>query len=524
MNSILTPKLFPTFRFTTLMTCVCMLSFPNYVFSATANGIGAGELELSIVDAETSKPIIARMTLKSSRGRTIRPRGTVKLTDYFLVEGQILLKLAEGDYSFVIERGLEYRTVSGTFTIEKNATDNKTIELVRYVHMSEEGWWSGDLDLRRSVNDAPVVVVGEDLHAAYLTTWDNRKNEWLEKDVPEKTSALVGEDRFFHWMSGSDRRAGGGLLLLNSKQPIQLVDLPLEYPSSVDVIKKTQQASGSLIVAQSAIELDLPVWMAGGMLDSVALAPRWLERDQLRPLPPGIKTRDEKRFIGPLANAHWNQQVYYHILNCGFQLPPCGVSGFGQVKNFAGANRTYVQLDGEFSPEAWQQGLKAGRVIVTNGPMLRPLVNGEFPGHQFVSQDKSPIELEITLKLSTRDRVEYLEIVKNGRVVENVPLNQWVKANGRLPKITFEESGWMLIRAVANNEKTYRFASSAPYYVQIGDSQRVSKASAEFFLKWVYDRVKEIEIDDPAQREHVLKYHRAARDFWQNLVDTSNAK
>jgi hypothetical protein len=65
---------------------------------------------------------------------------------------------------------------------------------------------------------------------------------------------------------------------------------------------------------------------------------------------------------------------------------------------------------------------------------------------------------------------------------------------------------------------------TAPYYVQIGYTPTVSRSAAQFFLDWVYQRARQIQIADPAQRAAVLEYHRKARDFWQGLVAKANAE
>ena len=76
-----------------------------------------------------------------------------------------------------------------------------------------------------------------------------------------------------------------------------------------------------------------------------------------------------------------------------------------------------------------------------------------------------------------------------------------------------------MIRAVTDVPDTYRFATTGPYYVEIGDQPRISKASAQFFLDWVTERTQNLKLEDADEREAVLKYHRQARDFWQDLVE-----
>ena len=39
---------------------------------------------------------------------------------------------------------------------------------------------------------------------------------------------------------------------------------------------------------------------------------------------------------------------------------------------------------------------------------------------------------------------------------------------GGLGAITFERRGWFLARAITDLEHTFRFASTAPFYVEIG--------------------------------------------------------
>jgi hypothetical protein len=70
----------------------------------------------------------------------------------------------------------------------------------------------------------------------------------------------------------------------------------------------------------------------------------------------------------------------------------------------------------------------------------------------------------------------------------------------------------------------FRFASTGPCYVEIGQQPRISKASAQFFYDWVYERARRIQIDDAKHREDVLAHHHSARDFWQDLVDRANAE
>ncbi|MAP73704.1 MAG: hypothetical protein CMJ55_05515 [Planctomycetaceae bacterium] len=79
-----------------------------------------------------------------------------------------------------------------------------------------------------------------------------------------------------------------------------------------------------------------------------------------------------------------------------------------------------------------------------------------------------------------------------------------------------------MIRAVTSNSKTYRLASSGPFYVEIGDSRRISKAATQFFIDWLKERQELVQLDDPQQREDVLRYYIAAEKYWEAVLQASN--
>src|SRR5262249_12511235 len=152
------------------------------------------------------------------------------------------------------------------------------------------------------------------------------------------------------------------------------------------------------------------------------------------------------------------------LLNCGLRLPSSAGSASGVLPNPVGYNRVYVHLGQSLGYEEWGEGLRAGHCFVTNGPLLRVQVNGQLPGHVFTAPQGQELRLQITARLDGRDRVRFLEVIKNGQLERKIPYEEWSKT-GSLGTLQFQESGWFLVRAIADNPKTFRFASTAPYYV-----------------------------------------------------------
>jgi len=61
--------------------------------------------------------------------------------------------------------------------------------------------------------------------------------------------------------------------------------------------------------------------------------------------------------------------------------------------------------------------------------------------------------------------------------------------------------------------------------VKVGSpSRRVSKASAQFFLDWVRERMGQIKFADPRQQDEVAQPHRRAEQFWLERVVQANAE
>ncbi len=314
------------------------------------------------------------------------------------------------------------------------------------------------------------------------------------------------------------------MLFFNLTKPL---DLPptdqREYPPMADFLALAKQQPGAHVDIEKPFWWDVPVWLAMGLADSIGLANNHLLRGGMLANEAWGKPRDTTLYPPPRGTGYWCQDIYYHILNSGIRLPPSAGSASGVLDNPLGYNRVYVHCGEELTYESWWEGLRAGRVVVTNGPLLRPRVNGQLPGHVFRSPPGETIELSVDLNLGLRDRVDYLEVVQNGKVVHEVRLEEYQDRHGTLPPVTFQDSGWLLVRAVASSSDTFRFASTGPYYVEIGDKPRISRASAKFFLDWVNERIANLQVIDPQQQSAVMRYQQQARQFWQQKVEQANA-
>jgi hypothetical protein len=266
---------------------------------------------------------------------------------------------------------------------------------------------------------------------------------------------------------------------------------------------------------------DVPCWLASGQADSIGLANNHMCRSQMYQSEAWGKPRDERQFPPPTGNGRWSQEIYYHILNCGLRLPPSAGSASGVLPNPVGYNRVYVHLDGPLDYAAWWEGLKAGRSFVTNGPLLLCRANGQRPGHVFRAAGAGPLQITLDVDLTSEDRVPKLEVIKNGKVDQTVDLKEAVNQRASA-RVTFQESGWFLVRAVADHPGTFRFASTAPFYVETGGQPtRISRRSADFFLQWIGERIERLGQAKLTAEElgQVVRPHEEARKFFRELKE-----
>jgi hypothetical protein len=453
---------------------------------------GDGQLAIEVVDAETGQPIAARMHLKNGRGRPVKLRaaGLNQYADHFYVDGKSTLALRIGQYTFDLEAGPEYRTQNGHFEIKRHADDSERIEMHRFADLAKEGWWAGDLDAERRADDLPLALRAESL--AYVPNRDETGENVLAAE----------------------------LLVFGLSQPLDAAG-----KTSLEMLREAKRLGGH-VVARTPFAWDLPVWLSSGELDAIELVHHHALRDAVVDNEDDGRPRDKTFFPGHTGNGRWSEAIYYHVLGCGLRIPPAAGSGSGTNGNPLGVNRVYVHCGQEFSPAAWWDSLEAGKVFVTNGPLLRSVVAGQLPGYVFHLDGRGKLSLEIGLDLATRVPVDYLQIIKDGRVEHEVRLDKFAESGGQLPPLEFDESGWFLVRAVTSNVKNYQFASSGPYYVSQAGRPRVSRASVKFFLDWIEAaeaRIRERKDVDNATREKLLAEQASARAFFEDLLAAANA-
>lgn len=483
------------------------------------------KLRVSIADQQ-GQPLPCRIHLADAAGKPVAAKDLPFWNDHFVCPGSVSLELPAGTYRLEVERGPEYEQHAAGFSLAGAEEKKIDVRLKRIADLAAAGWFSGDLHVHRPVEQMELLMQAEDLYVAPTITWWNNRNLWSNRALAADPVIRYPGPRFCDAMAGEDEREGGALMYFGCRRPLAIAGAQREYPSPMKFVAEARKIPGVWIDVEKPFWWDVPVWLAAGAPDSIGLANNHMCRTRMYENEAWGKPRDLARLPNPRGNGFWSQEIYYHVLNSGLRIPPSAGSASGVLPNPVGYNRVYIHTHKPLEYKKWWEGLRAGRSFVTNGPLLLCKANGQLPGHVFSSPEGREVKVEMEMSLLGRDHVAMLEIVRDGRVEQKLPPASATGSTARAT-LTFRQSGWFLVRAIADNPRTFRFASTAPFYVEVGATRRrVSKASAQFFLDWVKEREKRVaqKLGNQAQLREVLAYHQKAKEFWQELVETANAE
>jgi len=518
----------------------CRRSDPPEGKPARQAGQSDPEVRFEVVD-EQGKALPSRVHMKGPNGPTWMPSTWPAFHDHFVFPGSALFRLVPGTYEYEVERGPEYVREKGSFVVTSGTAETRKevrVQLKRIATLANQGWYSGDLHVHRDPRFAELLMRAEDLHFAGFVTWGNPDPRSLTPN-PARTVATIDGNRFADATVGEDERAGGALLFSRLSKPLDLPPLvirdgkivhpvghaPEEHPATSEFARAAKKDANAHIDIEKPFWWDVPTWVGLGVADSIGIAHNHMTRGETRNHEAWGRPCDRAVYgKSPLANGYCTQDLYYRILNAGIRLAPSAGSASGILANPVGYNRVYVHVDGPFTYEAWWRGLKRGNSFVTNGPLLLVTANGERPGAVFQAEREQRVSITLDARVISNEPVRTAELIRDGEVVERGSYDAMSGAV-QFPALSFSNSGWFLVRAFADRADNFRFATTAPFYVEFGGSPRISRSSVKFMTTWLEERAAKLSATEPSSADiaAATKWHDEARKFWADRLGRANA-
>ncbi|MCS6852506.1 MAG: CehA/McbA family metallohydrolase [Gemmataceae bacterium] len=215
------------------------------------------------------------------------------------------------------------------------------------------------------------------------------------------------------------------------------------------------------------------------------------------------------------------EERYYLYLNVGLRLPlSTGTDWF--MYDLA---RVYAQLREPVTAVRWLNAVKAGRCVVTNGPLLTLTVDGQ-PVGEVIHLDK-PRSVKIEASGIGRHNFQQLQLIHNGRVIRTQAaeaIDGGFRAHLR-QELRIDEPSWLAVRIETTTRNEFDqplFAHTAPVYLDLAGHRVFQPEAAQTLLKHLGEAQAVIrakgKFSSPQAAERVLAlYEEASRQLRQRL-------
>jgi hypothetical protein len=127
----------------------------------SSSAVFAAELDLQVKN-EKHRLIWCRVEIRGQDKKMYQGQGTIPsgvakargglpwYTGSFLMNGESKVDLPAGNYTVVVEHGLEYEHFEREITVPDNEPVRLDVQLKPWVLMERKGWWSADMHVHRT--------------------------------------------------------------------------------------------------------------------------------------------------------------------------------------------------------------------------------------------------------------------------------------------------------------------------------------------------------------------------------------
>ncbi|MFN7996406.1 MAG: CehA/McbA family metallohydrolase [Bryobacteraceae bacterium] len=454
--------------------------------------------------AGDENPPIARVRVTDKDGRYCPPEeqrsGLVRMVPYgnparaerwLYAENSFRVRVPLGDVRVSIRRGLEYNSTDEVISVRGPREFERRFVLRRWSHMEADGWYPGDMHVHMlDPGTALFEMRAENLCCANVMVFKHLTDTYARDHFSGALDPISDHGHYVYYNEEFRNEPMGHIGLVNLKrivEPISTGRLGLHWPT----VMRFESLNMPLPLHGDDTSPDYPLLVEvmrqahqqGGYVDWVHLRPSQWEF----PLDAAERQID---FADIMTHTELPRdlQLWYALLNCGFEIPACAGTDRIEPTDPIGHQRVYVHPEGALSYENWMHALKQGNSFVTNGPMLRLKVDGADPGKRISIDRETSVGAEVTA--TSQLPFERLEIIVNGEIVHAAPAIE----NQRSGKLKFRypatKSAWLAARCMGkpHPELFYThpvFAHSNPVYIQYGDDRIEDAGSARYLLSFL---------------------------------------
>lgn len=326
-------------------------------------------------------------------------------SEQFYSDGTSAVSVPPGSVTVRVFKGPEYRVSVETFEIPASGTVERQIDLARWSHMPQQGWYSADDHLHIPRPAAELnphiskIMQAEDIHVANL----------LQMGKVRNTAIAV---QHAHGPDGHYRE-GDYILAAGQENPrTHFLGHTITLGAPAFTFDPEKYLIYRLIWQETAKQ---------GAINGFAHA----YAPQGSPIAPHdgmavVLPHDLLHFVEVAQFNRSGYETWYDLLALGFRITPTAGTDYPCADQaLPGHERFYTKVDGPLTYPKWLEGVRRGRTFVTTGPMIEFRINGEDIGSEIVLADAGSVTLAGRASFDPeQDHLAFLELLQNGVVVD----------------------------------------------------------------------------------------------------------
>lgn len=474
------------------------------------------------LDATTNQPTPTRIHLKASDGKMYAPddayaRVTGVGDRIFHQTGTFRVEVPVGPVTIEAVKGFEYIPAKVIVQARDGQGAQIDLKLQPLTNLSARGWYNGSthvhMNYAGNLHNTPANLMmmsaaeDQDMVNEQVANKDNRILDYQHFIPGGKPHPISTPERLM--VVGQEYRPAfyGHVFMFQLRDHLispfttgyEGTAVESLYPSNTDMLRKAR-AQGATVGYVHAF---------GGSKDPLSAN---LGAGKGYIVDAALGTTDALEWSYPNTSSFY---PWYATLNNGLRVTAVGgedsISSMHNSK-LVGSARTYVHTgDRGLDADAWFEGLRSGHAFVSTGPLVELTVNDRMPGEE-VKLPAAGGEITVAARVQSITPLESVTLVRNGEVIEKIPLSKDRKGAQFTKKLRVAHSGWYHLRAEGNPKERYPFdaefaqAFTNPVWVTVGDEPVRSAAAATYSLNWI-DKLQQMAEVWPGWRSQKEKQH-----------------
>ncbi len=434
-----------------------------------------------------------KFSLRQSGNRHKGPIQYRPLNYYFYTDGNFEVRVPVGNVTLEIMKGYEYRSQFIQISVGKRDTVALKIRLKKAINMKSLGWYSGDTHIhmdRTGENDDTLLTItsAKNIQYAYLLAMNT---DGYDKDLTYSgwgQKKGLGDGSVFH--KGSYYISSGQEYRTSTLGHVTII-MPDEYVPGIGKTDDVELGPSLGIIADQSHELNGFIGLAHGGYHHQ-------EAD-------GLLLDDKMDFLELFQFGGYRSlglDGWYDFLNIGFRIPIVGACDFPYTREL-GSEITYAWSEKTLTPRTFAKKLAEGKSFATSGPMLFLDVDCKKPGEIFNFLEGTDTTLNVQIKVeSPIYPVRYVELIKDGQVVERVQFTDLKESCQLNAKLKITKSCWVAARTYAEAGTD---AHTNPVYIYVGNNLPFNHDSARQIIGRLDGSIEAIPNKDVTERLEFLK-------------------